>query len=340
MEKSMDELQIEKALEGFVKAWETGKTENLNDYVIAEPYVYFSMQNTNFYDRDTLKVMVGNLNKDADQAKFWLENYVCLIEKNKAYQYAVLVGILTGEEDRHLGIGGVFTNTLVKEKGVWKLETIRFELREESSLEKEELTEKGLWIRTAGEGDISLIREWKLPKNEAGFFMDPVETEGRHVVLGELDAPWYCVKNRENPGDDEAQIKELFYRYCFAYDVDSFLLMKEIFTEDAELEFVQTGTLKLEDAIGFLKLQRQGLSRSLHTGIVKELEIKEDQAMCRILRNAPEKLHFKSMKNGESEVELCCGEYQMRCKKQNGQWRSCQFVYKENTKEGGENHGR
>ena len=340
MEKSLDELQIQKALEGFVKAWETGKTGSLNDYVVEEPYVYFSMQNTNYYDRDTLKVMVGNLNKDADGAKFYLENEVCLIENEKAHQYAVLLGILTGKAGRHLGIGGIFTNVLAKEDGEWKLETIRFELREESSLEAEVLTEKGLWEKTVGIGDASLIKDWKFPKNEAGFFMNQVEMEGRHVVLGELDAPWYCVKNRENPGDDESQISELFSRYCFAYDVDSFLLMKEIFTEDAELEFPQTGILELEDAIGILKLHRQGVSRSLHTGTIKELEIKDNLAMCRVVRNAPEKLCLIEEKDGNLKVDFGYGEYELLCKKQNNHWKIYKMSYEEKGKEGGEPHDR
>lgn len=329
--KSMDEEQIRLQLDAFVKAWESGEEFVIDQCVVEEPYIYFSMFGK-CYIKNTLNSWLKKRELNPGYIKLKIENHTCLIKGNRAEQYATLLGVFADTDSEgisYLSFGGTFVNTLVKKNEVWKFETMRFELQSDNGVLEETLLEEGIISIVEGPGNREFIKNWKLVNDRVGYYMDPLEEQGEHVILGELDAPWYKVENRDNLLTNEEQIKDLFAKYCFSYDFSLFVLMKDIFSEDAVIKLPDQESFHRQDALAYLKLVRQGSPRSMTTGYFLSLEIEGEKAECRVVRELPEALRLTSDRNDFWDSDFSCGTYFFKVEKKEGDWKICYFEYEE-----------
>ncbi|WP_321006755.1 nuclear transport factor 2 family protein [Hungatella sp.] len=329
--KSMDEEQIQLQLEAFVKAWEEEDVFVLDQCVSDEPHLYFSMFGK-CYEKTTLKKWIKISGDSVKRRIMQIDNHSAVMKGDRAEQYAVLLGVFVSddsEKPQYLSFGGTFVNTLIKEDGIWKFETIRFELQSDNGVLDEILSDEGFISIEEGPGNRELIKGWKQVNDRVGYYMDSLKEQGDHVILAEFDAPWFKITKPDNVLSDESQIQELFAKYAFAYDFSLFVLMRDIFTQDARIQICGIGGMGCQEALACMKLIRQGAPRSLTTGHVTSLECHGETAECRIVRDLPEALRLTSGSSITRNLDFSCGEYYFKARKEEGIWKIYHFEYKE-----------
>lgn len=329
--KSMDEEQIRLQLETFVKAWEKENVFSLDQCVVDEPYLYFSMFGK-CYEKTTLENWLKISGADVKRKLMKINNHSCLVKGDRAEQYAVLLGTFISNEGndlQYLSFGGTFVNTLVKENGIWKFETMRFEMQSDNGVLDETLSDEGFICIEEGTGNRELIKGWKLVNDRVGYYMDTIEEQGEHVILAEFDAPWAKVKEQDNQLNDEEQVRELFAKYSFSYDFSFFVLMRDIFTRDAVIKLNGREEMGCQDALAYMKLVRQGSPRSLTTGHVVSLECSGSEATCRIVRELPEAVRLNMKGDTLENLDFSCGEYFFKARKEEEGWKIYYFEYEE-----------
>ena len=332
MGKRMEAEQIRDCLRTFVKAWESGNGDLLDRCIQEEIYAYFSIFG-NCYTGNGLKQWLCNPAEKDEEAEMRLYNETSLICGEKAYQYAALIGFFAErgkEKVRHIGFGGSFCNVLKKTDGKWRLETIRFELQSDDGMKAERLSEDGRIICEEGPGDRTMFGGWKFVNDRVGLFMDPVEGQGEHVIMAELDAPWFLAKEKKTEEDAREQIMELFSRYCFAYDFSCFLLMRDIFLPDAVICLGAGEEVDVREGVARLKLMRQGSPRSFHAGKLEKADIGGDRAVCEVVRMSPEKLLLTETEEGRLKADFQNGTYRIQLKKRDGEWKINRLEYRKN----------
>ncbi len=333
MSRKKDAILIKETLKTFVRAWENGDPNLMDHCMNEEIFSYFSIFG-NCYTKTQLKEALFMTKKE--YVHMQVENEVCQIQGNKAKQYAVLIGAVAETRNdciSQICFGGSFCNTLIFQEGKWLLETVRFELQVDSAVEEEVLTEEGLIRCKPGTGDRGLIESWKQVNDRIGLFMDPLPEQGRHTITGELDAPWYGISSENQACEDAVQIKDLFAKYCFAMDFDTFLLLKDVFAEELEYVSCQAGTLNKHDAMVYLKLIRQASPRSFHAGRFTKLQIQGDHAKCEVNRFLPECMCVSREPDGNFTEMGPWGQYTFEAVKTDNTWKISMMGYNPGFKE-------
>lgn len=294
--KNQNHTEIYDVLNKFVRIWESGTGEGLELCVVKEPRLYFGIFE-NMYERESLKKALQLPVNRPEMCKMEIINETSRISGDKAYQYAALLGHFSNESSQ-IAFGGSFVNTLIKKEDGWKLETIRFELKSDNASKEIYLTEEGMIKHTQGEGNLKLLTGWKLVNDRVGCFMSAVEGQAEDVICAEYDATWFANSEDGLQISDEKQVKDLWARFCFAYDYSNMFLNNEMLTEDVRL-FTTDGKFHRREAIGYLKLKRQSAPRSFHAGKFEKLNIEGGVATAEILSLAPE--YFSLKENGQAE---------------------------------------
>ena len=327
MPKEQD--KVFQALQAFVDAWEQGNVELLDHCTSEEMIAYFSIFGTT-YTREEMKAHLRGGRQNDVEVRMWLENHICSVEENHARQYATLVGCFAGS-GKNLGmqliVAGSFVNTLIKDGDSWKLELIRFELQTDNVFCKEYLTDAGVLVRCNGKGTYKLVPGWKEVNDRVGYFMDALPEQGKHVIVGESDAPWYALEAGKTTENEEDAIRELFLKYCFALDFNTFSLMNDIFADDSLFLSEQAGVLNKHDAIAYLKLVRQGMPRSFHAGKFAGLELNGEYASCEVERLLVETSEVCLDETGTLKIVPTVGRYAFRAKKADAVWKICSIQY-------------
>ena len=205
MNRTKDREDVRRALDQFVTAWALQDISHLHDFLVKEPFVYFSIFG-NCYTQEELASHMMYPSERITKGFMEIVDHSCAMDGDKAQQFATMIGYFADETaGRYIAFGGDFANSLVKEDGVWKLHTMRFELKTDNAAADEILTENGIIEKTAGEGDIELIGKWLKVNDRVGFFMDPVEGQGEHTIMPEQDAPWTVITCRDDDEKDTVQ---------------------------------------------------------------------------------------------------------------------------------------
>ena len=229
MEKKSDYAEIKDAFSKFIKSWETNNMDGLDEVVAVDTYANFSIFGESC-SRDLLKNNLKTRTRKTTYSRFLINNYVCLIEGNRAQQSAGISALMSdssGAEYAHYCFNGLFANSWVKTEKGWQMQSIRFDLLTDDAniLTRDET---GFFITVKGTGDLSFVENWAPIIDKNGFYFGT----RLNAICAEYDAPWNVIKNRDNIGTDEEQIEELFFKYCFAIDTDSFGFFKDVWTDD------------------------------------------------------------------------------------------------------------
>ena len=280
MEKYSDTRQIRNLLEWLVKSWEKADLDGLEERVIPDAWIDFSM-----FDRGIsvaqLKQALSTRARKTEFARFEIYNYVGLADLNNAQQIAAVIGVYADPNNgkwTRFGFEGTFANTLQKTKDGWKFSAIRFELGDETSKGWARLHSTGIKrisASTETSADISYVSNWKYPYHDdrIGWYPD----SRIPPITAEMDAPWNAIQNCQ-PRPDEEQIQEAFFRYAFGIDFNCFKLYDGVFTEDAMIVYADEQCRTVRQVIDLLKPERQGSSRCLHTGFFTKIIVAGDTA--------------------------------------------------------------
>lgn len=227
---------------------------------------------------------------------------------------------------RHLAFGGSFANQLVCDGDVWKLKVVRFDLQCEDSVGRTSLSQTGMLYRASGFGFPGLISMWKSIDDRVGHNMAPVLNMGKRVVNQDYDAPWYAVPDTEaTSAEDDAAVRELLYRYSFAYDFVALKLVDGIFSDEVEFSCPEATWSTKRDAIGFLKLHRKSTPRSHHSVVFDEVSIEGDWAVAHARRIAPDLQTRPVVAAGIDQ--WADGSYRYEARKEQGTWHITAFEY-------------
>ena len=325
IESKSDYEQIKCAFEKFVKAWETTEVDEIDSVVAKDTYANFSIFGE-ACSRDFLKHNLKQRTRKTTYARFLINNYVCLIEGNKAQQIAGIAALLSdssGKEYAHYCFNGMFANSWVKTETGWQMNSIRFDLLTDDAniLTRDET---GSFITVKGTGDLSFVKNWKPIIDKNGFYFGT----RLNSICAEYDAPWYVIQNRENIGTDEEQIEELFYKYCFAIDMDSFGLFKDVWTDDVVAYLPPLGIHDKRGITNVLKLNKSGSRRCQHMGRVKSIEVHGDTADIVMYHMDSTMIQPPYTITKETETKDIVGSrWRIQARKENGEWRFSKFFY-------------
>lgn len=302
-----DYQEIRTAFNTFIKAWETGKFELLDDIVSADVSAEFSIFGE-CHSRENVK---GKLKERPSYTytRFETGNFVALIEGCHAYQSGCVIGMFaddSGDNYRYYQWGGNFCNVFTYLDGRWMITDIKFDLQDDI-------------------GDRTLVEQWTPINDRLGWYTGvPLP-----VISGEIDVPWYKCSNRENIGTEEEQIEELYYRYALGIDCNTFRLLEDVFSESLVMNMYPFGVMNKRTFIATLKVHRQAYTRRWHhVGYFKSIQIHDNTADCILYRNEPYRNWPLVMSKSLENKQIVAAHYDMKAiKEEDGKWRICKFDY-------------
>ncbi|MEE0203095.1 MAG: nuclear transport factor 2 family protein [Muricomes sp.] len=325
MSWEQDYAEIKSGFEAFVKAWETREVDALDNLMIVNPFVSYSIFDP-IYSREILKERMKVLGKQPTYSRFVIKSYVCKIENGKAQQSAGMIGYFgddSGKEYTHYAFTGYFTNSWEKFEDGWKIINAKFDLITDDGTMGMR-NEAGDFIRVKGEGDLAFVPNWNPICDDKSVF------DGCHLpcINGDTDAPWLVIKNPENkPLTDEEEIQELLNRYTFMIDTDTYALLPDLFTEDCSVSMSQLGEMTYPTAIRMLKQMSGGAIRCHHMGEIVKLDVDGDRAVATAYRRAADEMYpFKYTKETE-KVDFVAARYTLMFRRDHGKWRISHMAY-------------
>ena len=319
-----DYNEIKEKFSKFVKAWETTEVDAVDDCMLVDGFANFSIFGE-CHSRDLLKWNLKQRTRETTYSRFNINSYVCLIEGNKAQQTAAIDGLLSDNtgEYAHYCFNGFFAVSWVKTAVGWRMADIKFDLIVDDAhiLGR---GEDGSFIINEGPGDLSFVKNWAPITDFIGWY----EGVPLPVISGEYDAPWYVIKNRENIGTDEEQLEEMFYKYCFSIDYDSFKFFDNIFADDCVTYLPPLGIMDKRTITATLKINRTGSRRCLHIGKPKSIEVNGNKAKLVFYHKANAMIAPAFEINEKTEKqEIAASRWFIDAEKINGQWRFVKFYY-------------
>ena len=314
---------VREIFENYIHAWESGDVDQIDNCMIQNPDTDYSMFGP-IYGREQLKQRLQERPRKVTLAKFDIENYVCLMENNVAQQSASICGLFADESvtpSEHLAFTGLMVNRFEKREEGWRIVNSKFDLLTDDTKayifgENIKLEEK------AGKGDASFTSNWKPVIEELAVY----DGAQLFTICAEMDSPWYAIKNRDYIGSDEDQIKEQLSRYAFGVDNNATSLIKDIFTEDADIWLNYLGSVDKRTAI--LMLQRSGsaVSRRCHHILsVKSMDITDDTAVGIAYQRSVAEPAPLGLLNEIEDLQVFDAYYRFEARKEEGVWRFSKF---------------
>lgn len=320
MDRIKDDVYVKELTAQLVKAWESADVSDIDDMILPDAYIDFTIFGRDI-GREKLKELLGERPRKTEFARFQLFNNVCLVEKGRAQQSVAMVGVYAdpneGEWTR-FGFEGTFANSFVKTKEGWKFSAIKFQLTNEDSTLWCRLLTSGI-AQVKGPGDLSFVSHWPYPKHDDRVGWHP----GTRVpaINPEFDAPWYVIKNRENPGTEEEQIQEVYWKYAYGIDFDCFRLYDEVFTEDACIIYGDDRPYTKRSVQEFLKAERQGSCRCVHVGFFTEVNVDGNTAEGKLYLHGPMLQAEGKLTEELVKKRFVWARYNLSFAKENGQWK-------------------
>ncbi len=318
-------LEIREKLEQLLKAWE-GDLAQLDSCVDEEPYAYFSTFGIGYTKGDLVRWF--SMRGKPAALSLRIINDAVQVKEDHAVQFANVIGIFKDNAvyQKHLAFGGTFVNKLEQTEQGWILREIRFDLRCEDSVGRTSLSKQGMLYRETGFGQPAFISGWKKIDDRVGHNMSAIPGMGDRMISPTYDTPWYVIPESDYIPDDETQIKELLYKYCYGYDFATFPLIRDIMAEDIRFTCPETEWDNRRETIGFLKMHRKINPRSFHAVIVDEVEIHGEEAKVTARRISPD---LRTMRYICDELEQWVeGVYQYKAIKQESGWVIKEMAYR------------
>lgn len=254
-----DRLEIYEKLQTFIKAWESGDTDSIDETMLEAPFTNFSIFGP-VYSREILKYRLRGSCKGPVPSRFRLTNPVCRVQGDHAQQSAVLSGVFVDGSREDYLFCGMFVNSWVRTEKGWKISRLDFDLMDDNTAVITFDKKKRIHKTKHWEGGLALP-DWNLIADEAEVY------DGCRLpsICGELQAPWLVIPEDPKDMTDEEAIRDLFYRYAFAVDLRTVSLLPDIFVDGAAMKLSTYGEFGREKGIQSLRWLKSKLGpRGLH----------------------------------------------------------------------------
>ena len=318
-----DKKEIRNLFERFVTAWESCRTQDLRELLLENCDLDFSIFRKGI-SRETLAEQLAVRTRKPTYTRFEIYNFVCCIGEGVAQQSATVCGLFvdeSGERPANFGFTAKMANSLVKTENGWRYSAMQLELAGESD-NHGRLYTTGVGISYMN-GDTSFVQNWRLIPNEVGWH------KGSRLpsVIPEEDAPWYAVPDRRDENDDQEQIRETLYRYCFALDFDCVELYDGVFSKDALLVYGDTRKYDKRSVTAMLRFEREGGIGSHHVLYLDRLEIRGDRAKACVYRAGMDYVPSEKLFGESKKKNYPSGRYDMEFIREDGGWRILKLHY-------------
>lgn len=311
--KDYDEIKEKFGI--FVSTWRNKKTELLDEVIDPEIVCYMSIVKAYTDGSQHSRSGVKNFIKDfpkSDVLHTRICNYVCRIHEQEAVQSAdIVIEALKFEKgnDKAKTFEGtaMLVNHWSKTENGWIMDELRMDVCPHG-------------------GDLeTFTEEW--------YFDEPLAKyhEGVHFpcIQGECDSPWNRIKEAEDVLTEEEKIQEVFAKYNFGVDNLMFNHVDDVLSESLMAAMPPWGPMNKRHYLECLKFHRQKDRYWAHPVRVKKIEIKDDHAQLHLYRMAGhrQRNHPYVFTKENQNIEHACGRYILDFKKEDGEWKICQWKY-------------
>lgn len=316
-----DEKNIKTLFETFVKAWQTGETDDLDSILVADCDIDFTIFEKSI-DIEQFKTELAHRGIEPTYTRFEIYNYVCAVGENKASQTGVIQGVFVDEKSNvksNFNFNGFMVNSLIKTDDGWKFDALRFNLGSESD-NHARLHTSGVGVDYY-DGNVDFVDNWNLIDFKVGW------SKGSRIlsIVPEIDSPWYAIRDRKNKGNDYEQIEEVLYRYCFALDYDCLELYDGVFSEDLQAKYEGHRLFNKRSVTKMLRFERQGMIGMGHIIYVEDIQINGNIADVRAYRSGylpSDRLYGKN-----KELTYFGARYEYKLIKENDEWKILRLNY-------------
>lgn len=302
-----DRLEINEKLQTFIEAWESGKTDCIDETMVEAPFTNFSIFGP-VYSREILKCRLRDSGRSVVPSQFGLSNQVCRVKGSRAQQSAVLTGVFADGVREDYRFCGMFVNSYVRTEEGWRISSLDFDLMEDNTAAVTFDKKKRIYRTKRGSKELALP-EWNLIEDEAEVY------NGCRLpsICGELQAPWLVIPEPPEDMTDEEAIRDLFYRYAFAVDQRTVSLLTDIFVDGAAMKLSTYGEFGREKGIQSLRWLKSRLGpRGQHVADFTHIRMDDKFAEAVVKCDSP------GIVNGTFEL---CGI------KEGGVWRMLSLTY-------------
>lgn len=309
-----DYNQIKEKFSQYIDIWKTKKVDLLDQIVYPDLKCYLSTvkaytsgaQHSEFGIRDFILDMA-----ETDVFHTRICNYAARFDDQSASQIATVVSRVAkyvGENDiKSFEFSSLFANRWIKQDGEWKISEMKMDIVDASG-DFDEFSEK-----------------WYFEDSHAKWF------QGVHlpVINGELDSPWVLYPTCENVLTEEEQIMECFAHYAFGIDTLSFENLRPCFAEDFVAIMDPWGTMDKRAFMTTLKYHRQPARYWTHSVLPESIEIRGNEAFVKAYRMQGHKQrnHPLIITRENVNTENACARYEIKLRKEEGQWRVTKLEY-------------
>ena len=300
-----NKLEIKKKIELFVMALEKDDM-SLLDKVMLQNIEFYSTHLGNIAGLNSLKEKLrwkGN-GTDINFAKYYVFNYVCFSEKDRAQTSFYINGLVGIDDDDGfypMNFGGKYAVSWTKWNDEWYMQSIRYVL--------DFIDQNNIFIR-----------DWWNSINH-NFY----DGHNPTTIISELDSPFRVIKHREESLDDQEQIEELFYKYAWAIDTADFNLLYSVFTEDLDGQFHHSKGKGIRHAVEMFIHLRHKEATFQHTVSFQKIEVKGNHAKALIYRHEPHRLGSKVLWKENKNVMFWTQKWENEFRKEDGKWKISVF---------------
>ena len=306
-------IAIKDVFNTFIAAWEKCDIDGLNNIILPECNIDFSIFDKNISVEEFKKQLIIRTKK-VTYSRFETYNFVCAHNNTKAAISAAVQGVFVNEEDipTSFSFNGFFSNSLIKTDKGWKFDNLRFILGSESD-NHARLKSNGISVDYM-DGDIDFVKNWHLVDFNVGWHKGVRMTP----IIPEEDCPWYAIKDRINKGTDEDQIKECFYRYCYGLDYDCLELYDDVFSENATATYSGNRLYNKRTVTAMLRYEREGMIGMGHIMVFSSVKVNGNNASAHVYRTGY--LPSNKLKGETKYLNHVIARYDLTFIKENDKW--------------------
>ena len=279
---NVDDIEIRDLAERFVGMWAKAETDDLGELLAPGCDLDFSI-----FDRD---ITAAGLARELaarphrpTYTRFEIHNYACVVGTDEASQCFAITGVFVDETDgapATFSFSAFMINRLTRTAEGWRYTELHFELGYGNDTH--------MRLRTCGvqvdrmDGDVSFVENWQLVEPVVGWH------KGSRLlrIVPEVDVPWYAIEDRAFVGDDEQQIHECLFAYCFGIDLDIVQLYTEVFSDDATATYNYDRLYNKRTVTEMLKFERAGMIGMGHILDFDGIRFEGDLAYAHVYRAA------------------------------------------------------
>lgn len=307
-----DYEEIKGVFERFISNWCNRNTDDLCNCFVQDVKCYMgTCKDSTDGGRHSVNGVTGFVNEMTKCSHLHMNiyNFLCRAKDEKAYMTAIVTGVAATAkgEWKTCEFDFMFANSLIKTNDGWKINEMRFDLTDTNGEFKE------------------FMEPWFIGEPKARWF------EGVHLpmICGDLDNVWVRIKECEEVLTEVEQIYATFSRYAFGIDAVSFQHLDEAFSDDLVMNMAPFGSMDKRCAMQTLKFHRQPDKYWIHPAKVDSIEIDRDEAKVRLYRMAGHRQrHNPLILTAENiDNEHACARYELKMRKENGQWRINRLDY-------------